>query len=640
VKPTDILNPFYPGKPTLPPRPKLAFVETSGDVRQTLPLYRRGEFDGFVAMDPDAAWLLWKEGVPYLRLEDGYDEMDLYQRADGVLAEQAAWAKQIDQALQSLVPDFGQAGFRPAYMYLHYLKLLFDAFYSRSFILQQVFERWQPRGIWYIAGELPPLVPERPLIFSSSIYPLSFPQMAARREIEMHPLPRKEASLRSAFYHPPPVLSVLRTIRRTALQWQARWKRPSMSSNGSIRPLLIHAAYDLKAIADEALRKKIPILNWDEFEKPIRTQVAGAERRDIAQQMAAAWKVLYDTPAFRSPTQPLGFDFWPLAELRLKRWWHVIIPEQWVAFEAARRHATSHPLAGVALPNLMDHVSRGILHGLKAAGVPSFLYQHGGFVGPCPAPVWDINDLWHADYELAYGDGTSDYFRSRRAGGNEIRAVPISVGSTVLERLVHEHRNGASSQVGQTVMLVPNVLPGIDKHLHCASVPDVTAAQAQASLVLLAREFPKFRFLFKAFHYQLDTPAVRLASEKGSNCRVIRYGGLLKTLGSVDAFILDFPSTALLQALATDRSVIVLVDKRFLKMDREALTLLRRRALVGETLEEFIDLARAFLSKGDLSRLKNPDDQFLKLYGTHVQDGKSVNRALDALLSKVEVTVG
>jgi hypothetical protein len=156
-------------------------------------------------------------------------------------------------------------------------------------------------------------------------------------------------------------------------------------------------------------------------------------------------------------------------------------------------------------------------------------------------------------------------------------------------------------------------------------------------MVLLAREFPNYRFLYKPFHYQQDTPAVRLAKDKDSNCKVVRYTGLLDLMPKSDLILLDFPSTALLQAATTDRPMIVLVDARFLRMEPEALRLLRRRAWVGESLDEFMTLAVQFLKKGDFSRLNAPDDEFLQRFGTHRQDGLSAERALDALLSKKKV---
>jgi hypothetical protein len=637
----DILNPFYLGRPTLPPRPRLAFVESRSDVQQVLPLFKSKEIDGFIAADPDAAWELWKLNIPYLRLEDAYNEMDLYERAESVLKEQAAWAGWVDAWLHERVPVFAETGFRPAYMYLHYLKLMFDAFYTRVFILQEAFKRWQPAKMIFVSAELPPIVPKCLLVYTSSLYPFILPSLAASFGVHAQGLRREAPATRSTFYDPPRALVLLRQLRG---QWSrlfsAQKPHPSRAEASGGPPLVIESNYDLKPVLAEAHRQGIPVQSWEEWISRAREHIAGGAAQPMAEELAPLWENLSTEPRFRSAVQPLGFDGWPLAEARLQRWWHELIPAQWAAFEWSRREATHNPVSAVALPHVSNHPHRAVFHGLKAAGTPAFLFQHGGFVGPCAAPMWDINDLWHANFELSYGAGTTEYFKKRKTAGLEIRANPITIGSPVLEELVRTQRHqSVARRDPPTVMLVPNVIPRIDKHMHCASVPDVAAAQTQASLVLLAREFPRYRFLFKAFHHQQDTPAVHLALEKGSNCRVIRYGGLLKSLNKANIFLLDFPSTALLQVLATDRPVIVLVDKRFLRMDKQALALLRRRALVGETVEEFIQLARGFLTRGDLSPLTEPNDDFLKAYGTFRQDGKSAQRAIAALLGQVAAPV-
>jgi hypothetical protein len=173
-------------------------------------------------------------------------------------------------------------------------------------------------------------------------------------------------------------------------------------------------------------------------------------------------------------------------------------------------------------------------------------------------------------------------------------------------------------------------------HLDGARVPDLAEANSQVIMAALAGEFPQYDFLYKCFHAQTDTPAIRFALGKGSRCRVLYNQprrGLPFWMARAEAIVINFPSTALLHAVATNASLLVLVDKRYVTMAPEALEKLRRRATVSESLDGFEADLRAFLKRGGFDRAAPKDDSFLKAYCTHQGDGRSAQRVMDVLCS-------
>jgi hypothetical protein len=628
----------------LPPAPRLAFAETSAEAALGLRLVEARQVDAVIASDPDAAWYCYQGGAPCLLLEDAYAEMQVYRRTEQVIAEHGQWAKWVDDRLAQRIAAFASSGFRPTYMYLYWFNLLFDGVYTRTLILDQVLDHWKPSALWFTPAASPtaPRDSRTMMPFASTFQDL-LPVLAAAKHIETHHWTSVPRGRPAAYGTTSRLIDALRHLKRRIVTtrdavnraiWSARGRR---NHDRGPRPLVLQPGYDLKPLLKRAYLRGVPVVLWGDLGRQVRERLPQIRVDDIARQMAEAWEPISSCPEFRLVARPAGYDFWPLVEERVRWWWHTVAPEQWAAYEATRQHVANNLPRAVALPNLLDHVDRAIFHGLKKCGVPAYIFQHGGFVGPCAHPAWDLNDLWHADIEFTYGDGTTEYFAKRRANGNEIRALPLSVGSTTLNALVTRYRRpGRTLRRTPRVLLVPNVIPRANRYFNGAGVPDVTAAETQAQMVMLAREFPQFDFLFKPFHNQVDTPAVRLAAQKGSNCRIVRYQGLLRLLPKADLILLDFPSTALLQALATDRPLVVLVDTRFLQMNPDALELLRRRAAVGQSLDDFLDLARAFLRRGSFPRIAHPDDEFLKRYGTYRHDGRSTERALDALTTAAE----
>jgi hypothetical protein len=102
-----------------------------------------------------------------------------------------------------------------------------------------------------------------------------------------------------------------------------------------------------------------------------------------------------------------------------------------------------------------------------------------------------------------------------------------------------------------------------------------------------------------------------------------------------DLVLMLFASTALLEALLIDRQILVLVDPRFVKMQPEARRALERRAMVAATPEEFLTRADSLLRSGAFAVSLPLDDSFLRHYGTHLNDGRSAERALAAIVGPI-----
>jgi len=65
---------------------------------------------------------------------------------------------------------------------------------------------------------------------------------------------------------------------------------------------------------------------------------------------------------------------------------------------------------------------------------------------------------------------------------------------------------------------------------------------------------------------------------------------------------------------------------------------LERRAHVASGPEEFLATYRRLLASGDFGPTARPDDAFLRDFGTHLDDGRSAERALSAISSRSSLT--
>ena len=106
---------------------------------------------------------------------------------------------------------------------------------------------------------------------------------------------------------------------------------------------------------------------------------------------------------------------------------------------------------------------------------------------------------------------------------------------------------------------------------------------------------------------------------------------LSSVIHKFDLFIIDFPSTALVQALASGAEVLVYVGNHYHSLtEKNALEMLQKRAVVGFDEDDFKDKIKSILDKGTV--ISDVEDvAFLKKYGIYLNDNKSLKRMVDRL---------
>jgi hypothetical protein len=622
--------------PRLPAQPLLAFVESASQVQSVLNGPDQEQVDAFVALHPEAAWALYEVNKPYLKLEDGYNEQDLCELAQQALDEQQAWADWLDRSLHDHIPEFGEANFCPARLYLYWLKIMFDSLNIRISTLEWALQNWRPRRVLIPTGES---VQQRfgwDLTYRDSLYPSVLQHIAKRigTETAIIGSSRLAAPLESVtaidFAR---FTNFLKTQSVSLVRGIGRWITALNTDFSTHDALIVSREYDLAPVWALASKQHIRLASWESLVNRLRPVIKSAACYEARGWMATIWCNIHNSEEFRQPSQPRGYDLWSMVRARLHFWWHVLIPQQWAVYKTVLCSFKTSLPRSVVVSRVNDHVERAVFSAMRTLGIPTYIYQHGGFVGWCECLGWDSSDLLHTQYELTYGRAVSEYFMARRERSNQRLAHPLSVGSSRLDALRKQIRTTRRHR-RPVVLLVPNLIPGNDRYLDCGNLPDVTESEIQAAMVSVAHDFPQYDFVFKTFPNQADTPAVKLAGRQGSNCRVVFKAKLPILMAKADLIVLSFPSTALLEALLTDRPILVLADRRSIRLLREARAALSKRVILAESAEEFLESLRKLLLQGAFPPILHPDQSFLEMYGTYINDGNSAQRVLEAVALK------
>jgi hypothetical protein len=613
----------------------LTFFETSDAVERFLATSAAHETDVCVALDPMAAWALKRAGVSYVTLDHGYREDDVRALTEPVLERQEAWASMVDAKLATLVPAFASGDFRPARLYLHWFKLAFDSLTITAWTVDRAVHTWQPGSVRYVGAPPAPETFGPDLAVVHSLYRSILPMVAASRAIAF----RVETVAGPSPPGVPPLhAGISRWWRHTYLKAKHRAKR-TLSEVGmsATAPggLAIGDGYDLTPVRRLAQRRGIRVASWAATVRRFEATARRVHTTEVDLHLRRAWDILSNEPAFRTPLRETDIDLFPLVASRLEYWLTTIVPHLWRVYDIVRRSPAEHRPAVAVVPHLANPAEVAVFSAFRADGVRTVVYQHGGLIGVCDCASFDVGDQAAPEWLLTYGEGMSEYFAERRRLRGRELAVPVSVGSARCDQLRQSvRRSHRHTTTRRRVVIVPGVIVGNDRRIDKGNLPDVVEADVQTALVAAARRFPQHEFVFKTFPVAVraPTPAALIAAEPDANCRLDSRTNLPLLMTDASLIVLTMPATALLEAIQTDASILVLIDQRSIDIRPAALAALKRRAHVEVTPDAFIARYHQLLTEGTFGADTHADRTFSRMYATHEDDGRSAERVLERLL--------
>lgn len=624
-----------------------AWCESEKQVKQLLERSRSEDLATarFVAVLPEAAWALRERGVIYDRLEDFYCERSLCQLAEPLLAREIEWADSVDTWLQHRLPMWGESGFCPARLTLYYLKIFFDELALRTNVLKSFIDQSKARRIIYYAAPRNSKL-EWHVGFNESVYRLLLPHFADA-DVELVGLPALSGDHYISWGGYAPANSVRNRFRRLWERMPRAWRdrlRPlvrrslgEMSYNADEAKICIGHGYDLEAIRREALGSSVPFIDWFEL---MRRVTRARHREQVPTVPRGIWEELKERKSFWELAKPEGVDLRSLAEPRLAAWWNDGVLPMWSAFDAALKVLPRERLSAILTPTLSSPEARGVQAAARAVGIPVALFQHGGFVANCEHVGWDVDDLALADFSFVYGDGVARYFEERRQRSSKPLATPVAVGSPRLDairvagprRRAQIRRRLTNGKEGPVVLYVPTAFMAHCRQLVCDVYPDVPYFELQTRIFEAFAKHPDVRFVYKAFVSVVRHPMHAALTRLCPEARWVTSSPLTDLIWAADAIIVDFPSTALLEAILTSAPIILYADRESVRLRDEARTYLDRRVVLTETPGRFLEAICELLTNGPTSALRSLDRDFEYAYATHKGDGKSAAAALAALL--------
>lgn len=523
------------------------------------------------------------------------------------------------------------------------LKTLFDAFTFRIREIEAVITALDPVEVHYFRDDVPDL-PANMLYTRESIYARVVPIVAARRGRRVVPHPALLQGGRGLSRSPGSWLHArLRSIpslRRLRLWWTILRGGPALALRGGPTPLVLflgraYGAYHLMQCGLAAGYSSAiwePWMDGDPLEprrlwKRDRVRSVSAELVFVGQR---AWDAICGSNVIRRLWSQDGYDLFQLAAQKLEHHYLRAFPAALGTYRAARAFLAEPHRVAVVAPYVADPGTAAVAQAAHAAAVPMVIVQHGEY-GLRPMRIQRYLDFDVADYTLTYGDGVRDFVT--RAGR---RTRAVSVGSIELDALRGRLADpGARSRilagfdlpVGATVVLYALTnLDGNQRYLSWRQFSDVAYFRIQRRVVDLLAEFPTVHILLK-LHPNPDCPVsaiVEYVRDRGyPRFHVQGQGAFADLLPAASAVVLDFPSSTLVQAALTNLPIFLYYD--YAPLDAEAVAAFKDAIHFFAGWNQFATALRRFLAAPH-DWPKAAGTEFRRLYATHLDDGRSVER--------------
>lgn len=619
-----------------------------------------------VALTPEADYAAEKLKLEYKTIEDFYLDPELMELGIQNLAKVSEFCAELDRRLFQALKDIPEAQAISTHDDFYDLKRLFDALLHRTFTLISAVTKISPELIVYF--DCPSF--KRDIKFDiehNLLISRILPIIAKNLSIKTVVLPGHKIS--------EDLHSLVKALKHTLINQLSKFPRARIliSELIKIRKRLLFNE-DIKPFSDVLSLNKNSMTLIGDSNSPfddgrvIRKwidsdtgnfvtlgQIMEIGKNSIRKESyhlyataskacTNAWEQI-DCNTIRDFFQIAGIDLYPLVKSFLKDYICSTVPTRIVAARKLRiglRQIQQGVIIGPSVLGQTANIAR-------QAGISTVAFQHGGAYGYLDVPVAE-HELLGTDYFFCYGPGVAEFYEkpspSAHLSSDVPRPIPIPIGSPSLDTLKQRKRNPKSKNPKngkeKTVVYVTTNLGGDRRYFNYHMYPDIWFWQLQQRVIETCTKYQNIRLIVKLYPQKgirkdLAHNPIRdwLKDVSLPNCEALENSPFTDLLSFGDLFIMDALATTLLEALTTTKPIITFSDRRWVKLQPEAGKLLRKRIILSDSREQFIKDIRIFLEQPQWELPEPVNDEFLKAYGTYLNNGQSSERAVRALVNIV-----
>lgn len=671
------------------PNSPLLCIELPNQVPKALDTMRRCNISDFtiLALTPHVECALRALRQSYRRPEDYHSEEDINAVGFETLAATDKFCDSVDGFLHNRWDLLKEESIRPARLNWYFLNYLLSTIGIRAFIMRRVLAEELPETVLYFGTRDEPLARELNFVSESAwsrVIPVASAAMGIHhrsiadntdpsllsivpgaqhnglkesfRKIGLKFLGRRNFEVAKAGYNGIKLVKEQFLASRPGYQLSQRPKVITLDMGYSLGYLMRHVqAHDQFEVIHWDLQKRLPpCFKGRALRSKLRLKRESLPSKpELKRQCKRLWAEFMTQPELQGILRFSDIDCFPIINRRLRRFIEIDLVEIVITFLQARTLIRSIAPFAVLAATMGDYARQAIALAARIEQVPFVVYRHGAGGGYVRSDIFAdpvVGQIEHpaADYILTFGQGDVDYYQMVKGA----RAKPVAVGSAELDNIKksysssnkeHLQRKYGLDTDRRTVVYVPTTMDGNIRTAPYRGRSPSRMFEIESRIIEVFTEFPETQFIIK-LPFSLIHPCSPIAQtileQEATNCLVITEP-LTSVLCLADMFVFDYSSTSFLEALTTDKPVFFCGHEYPLGWDPEKWPpyiehMWNERVVYSGDLDEFLSLLRTNLQEKNYQPVRS-NDTFLKLFGTHLNDGKSDERAykfLNSLASK------
>lgn len=638
---------------------RLLLLETAYQLKKLLRRYDADDpGNTWVALSPEADYAAEIASLAYRQIEQFYDEAELIALGIENYKVVGDFCDTVDQILQTYLGDIPEIKYLSAHQLFHPWKILFDAILNRTFALKAAIENIKPGEIVSFKN----INIERRDAFgfsSGSAFRGVTPIVGEHYHIKLTQMPAAMLDWQSLTDYRQRASWLLHQLPGgwrviDALNW-LRQERPKTNitdfdreqlqfKTGQPSLVVTESGYDVDYVVEKWRTKNIGqvVMLGDMFSS---SKASAGERRGLSKNLTEMWDSKECQQKLAAYFSINGLDCYPIAYPRLHYFIFHFLPRSILWARFARRILEKLE-RGVVL-SILEPVAGEVARNL---GIPSVIHQHGGLCGYADVPMYEHMELYAGDYFFCYGEGIVKFLAkpmpSSHRSPDKHRAQPIAIGSAALDAMAQAKNDIPSNhpprktRETRKVVYVPTSLMGDWRYHSYHTLPDIWYWRLEQEVIKIFGHFPEIQFIAKLYPKEFVRNPLNDWFQQNPlpNVEIVRDVPFHKFLHDADLFIMDNPTTTLVQAVTTNKKIILYTDRAFFRFDPQALELVKKRVVFSDTKEYFLKDIERVLSEDDWTLPEPVNDEFLKGYGTYLNDGQSAERAVQELIALAEKT--
>ena len=588
----------------------------------------------WIALGPSAMWALQQRRIKYDIPEDFYEINELEDICTSCHQKVEWLCNRLDECHAELYPELARWDVKPFLFSIFPLVKLFDGLISRAFMLESLMEESPKATIW---AHLGPQGPLRAFDINFSNDQTLWGQMLALKgwhsRVELLGCaPPFESDGRSPGKR-------LRSISRSLIS-------KSLTHENAYEVI---RSGDWKGLLDLCKWRKKPSLlvnnNACEWSNVIpHLKKSGCRVLFVNDQMfttvsnegrkrsGTGLEVLERSAEIKECFQFHGISFYPLLEERIA-WIFNKTPQFFAKIKTEIQRLTEDYQVKAVLSAITPTFSRHTIDQVgRKLGLEVLKWQHGFTIfNERINQLYEFNDMMTSDTLLTYGREAE---RAYAAYKDKFPAKIISVGSGKIDKIRASSRTLREQQDRQHVKRILYITTNYYQNKwYCGFSPPFNDNLYYRDQLLIAKKlkgacetYPIEVTVKLSPTEQYQEPPWVEGLIQHANLHVVKYSPTVaELLSEHDIVVIDSPTTTTLEAIAADKPAFILM--RHIGYPPSAKQVLAKRAVCADDAEELMDKLFDYL-ESDTYCADLDDTVFLRAYGNHKDDGKSVERAM------------